>query len=117
MAIRIVQSRVNWGHYLTQGNLNGIMTCYSKSPIFKGTFSNNITYNTKSLQDYFVNLIKQNPKVVFKETKIIQTGELYFDSGKYKFILDNKTINANYQFVYQEIDQEFKIISHLSLPI
>jgi len=117
MATRIVQLRVNWVHYLTRGNLNGIMSCYSKSPIFKGTFSNNITYTTTSTKDYFFKLIKRKPDVVFKESQIIQNGDLYFDSGKYTFILDDETISANYQFVYQEIDKQFKIISHLSLPI
>ena len=58
--------------------------------------------------------MKQQPKVKFNDYDIIKTGDLYVESGNYTFTTKENIINANYQFIYQEIDDEIKIISHYS---
>ena len=114
MITKILSTRSNWSKCLRNLDLEGVLNCYSKRPIFKGTMVKNVTRTKAPVKNYFTNFMKQQPKVKFNDYDIIKTGDLYVESGNYTFTTKENIINANYQFIYQEIDDEIKIISHYS---
>ena len=114
MISRILSVRSNWSKCLRSSDLEGVLNCYSKKPIFKGTMVNNVTKTRGPLKKYFTNFMKQQPKVKFNDYDIVKTGDLYVESGNYTFVTIDKIINANYMFIYEEINDELKIISHSS---
>lgn len=112
---RIIAARQKWSTALHESNINGVLNCYNREHIFKGTISQKVTYDTEDLRYYFENLITRNPSVTFIKSELKQVNELFFDSGKYSFMFSsNEIINANYQFIYKFVDNEPKIISHFS---
>jgi len=114
MIARILGVRTNWSKSLRKSDIEGILNCYSKNPIFKGTMSKNVTKTRAPLKNYFVNFMKKEPKVKFNDYDIVKTGDVYIESGNYTFMTSDEIINANYQFIYEEINDELKIISHYS---
>ena len=114
MITKILSIRSNWSKCLRNSDLEGVLNCYSKKPIFKGTMTKVVTRTKVPLKNYFINFMKQEPKVKFNDYDIVKTGDLYIESGNYTFTTREKIINANYQFIYQEMDDEIKIISHYS---
>lgn len=91
------------------------MSCYSNRHIFKGTLRNRVTNSEHCLRTYFENLMRREPNVTFLRSNIMKIDNIYFDSGTYSFTFNgNEIVNANYQFVYEVIDGELKIVSHFS---
>lgn len=111
----VIGARKKWVDALKTKNIHGILSCYKKEHIFKGTLRNRVTHDTHCLQTYFESLMKRNPNVTFLRSNIIKVNDMYYDSGTYSFTFDgNEILNANYQFVYEVIDGELKIVSHFS---
>ena len=117
MITKILSVRSKWSKCLRNSDLEGVLNCYSKKPIFKGTMVKNVTRTKAPVKNYFTNFMKQQPKVKFNDYDIVKTGDFYIESGNYMFTTKDKIINANYQFIYQEVNDEIKIISHYSCRI
>lgn len=107
----------NWINSVINKDLKGILNCYDKNFIFKGTFAKNITSDIKCLEKYFKHFSKDIKKIVFlKNNKVIRNKDTIIDCGKYNFHTnEGAVIKASYQFVIDKKD--FKIISHFSLLV
>jgi len=111
----VIRARKKWIDALKTKNLYGILNCYSKVHMFKGTMRNRVTNSEHCLREYFQTLMKREPNVTFLRSNIIKINDMYFDSGTYSFTFHgNEIVNANYQFVYEVVDGELKIVSHFS---
>ena len=111
---KIVQSRTLWAKALNSGNLYQLTGCYHTTHVFKGTLADKFTFRFRCLEHYFQTLLDDKPNVLFLSSYLVKHDDTYIDSGKYKFIIDQETIYADYQFVYKFFDSTPKIISHTS---
>lgn len=114
----IVLARKKWIESINTKNIYNIMECYNIKHIFKGTMNHKVTDRKNDTRRYFEKFLKNNPKVIFTRSDIIQMNDTYIDYGTYSFQTKNDGfISANYQFIYKIVDDKPKIISHFSSKI
>jgi hypothetical protein len=115
MLSRIIAARNIWAENLNKSNVNAIINCYKKNAVFKGTMSDDVSYDRDGLEKYFEELLGKNPSVHFIQSTITETDtNLVLDTGVYIFVIGDKTVKANYQFVYDAEHRKPLIISHFS---
>jgi len=104
-----------WVSAIKQGDPKQVTNLYHKYGILLGTFSPKVRNGHELILEYFENLL-QNPVEVeiIDEREQNFKGDVYWNSGLYNFITNDKTINARFSFVYVRDNAEWKIISHHS---
>ena len=63
---------------------------------------------------YFENLLKSKVDVEVVTQHKHETDSIIANSGLYNFIVDGKTVNARFSFVFIKTGDEWKILSHHS---
>ena len=115
---RIIVARSKWRDAINSKNLYSLLGCYNEEHTFKGTMNDRVTVRTEDTKNYFTELLKKGPEVIFTKSEIQNTDGIYIDSGTYQFCMDSKElVTANYQFVYSRDTDNPKIISHFSCKI
>ena len=110
-----LRMRKKWMDAVNSGNLYNILDCYHSKHTFKGTMSKKVTYNIYNINKYFSNLLQMKPRVTFIKSDFMKVDNMYIESGTYVFSFpDQKMINANYQFIYKDFEDDMKIVSHFS---
>ena len=79
-----------------------------------GTFSDIERKGYDLILEYFENLLKAKVDVEIVTQHKHETESLIANSGLYNFIVDGKTVNARFSFVFKKIDGDWKILSHHS---
>ena len=113
---KIINYRLNWCQAFNTKNVEHLLQLYHNTHTFKGTFRDRHTYNHRYTHMYFNELFTQNEKVevVFLESYIVYHNNVFIDSGKYRFTINDKVIDADYHFVYIYENNVPLIISHIS---
>ena len=112
----IIKYRSLWCQAFNTNNVEHLLQLYHKTHTFKGTFRDRHTYNYHYTHMYFNQLFTQNEKVkvTFLNSYVVRHNDVFIDSGKYRFTINNKKTDADYQFVYIYNDKIPLIISHTS---
>ena len=79
-----------------------------------GTFSDIERKGYDLILEYFENLLKAKVDVEIVTQHKHETESLVANSGLYNFIVDGKTVNARFSFVFTKTDDGWKIVSHHS---
>jgi hypothetical protein len=80
------------------------------------TLSNQPRNDHESIQDYFVTFLQRQPRGRIIQGSIEIDGILAVDTGIYEFIMatNGSVVRARYTFVYQLLENEWKILHHHS---
>jgi len=108
-----------WESRLNKGDLEGIVSLYTKNAVLWGTFSDIIRDNHQLIREYFEALfLRENLKVEFGESNLRVFGQAAIYSGEYEFSYhDNGLIKcpARFSFVFHKDETgTYKIIDHHS---
>ena len=109
-----------WMTLVSKQDIEGVIDLYSSDGLLLGTFSDEIRVGKEKISDYFEFFLSKKPhaKLLNNKTHIINE-ESFTVSGFYDFEVDDdnrarKIVSARFTFVFQLINNEFKIISHHS---
>ena len=91
-----------------------VASLYHEDGLLLGTFSDIERKGHDLILDYFENLLKSQVDVEIVTEHKHETESLVTNSGLYNFIVDGKTVNARFSFVFIKIDDDWKILSHHS---
>jgi uncharacterized protein (TIGR02246 family) len=104
-----------WSNALSEGNAKNVAELYAANAILLPTISNQVRHNTAEIEEYFVQLLEVKASADLIEQNIRIFEQLAFNSGVYQFnFQDGTKVKARYSFVYQLIDNDWKIIEHHS---
>jgi len=104
-----------WNDALQTRDPQQVTDLYASNAILLPTISNQVRHNHEELTDYFEQFLARGPKGTLKEQNIRIFDELAMNSGVYEFSFDDGAIvSARYSYVYQLINNEWKIIEHHS---
>lgn len=104
-----------WNQALQTGNPDNVVNCYADNAILLPTVSNQVRHNHAEIRDYFVQFCAKNPVGSIDEANTRSFDSLAINSGVYTFkFADGNQVQARYSFVYQRIDNAWKIIEHHS---
>jgi len=104
-----------WQQALTSQDEKIVTALYADNATLLPTVSNQVRHNHEEIEDYFVQLLANEPTVEMVEQNIRIFDEISINSGVYIFTLKGGiTICARFSFVYQLITGHWKIIEHHS---
>jgi uncharacterized protein (TIGR02246 family) len=104
-----------WNEALINKDLTAITELYAVDATLLPTVSNKVRHNHAEIKDYFIEFIAKEPKGELVEQNIRIFTDVAMNSGIYDFTFkDGTTVRARYSYVYQLIDNEWKIITHHS---
>ena len=109
-----------WISLVSIQDADEVVNLYADNGLLLGTFSDKIRIGKNKIREYFEYFLAQNPKakIINIETHTNESDMKVF-SGFYDFEVDDdnqarKIVSARFTFVFQLINNEFKIISHHS---
>ena len=82
--------------------------------LFRSTFSDIERKGHDLILAYFENLLKSKVDVEVVTQHKHETDSIIANSGLYNFIVDGKTVNARFSFVFIKTGDDWKILSHHS---
>ena len=91
-----------------------VASLYHADGLLLGTFSDIERKGYDLILEYFENLLKAKVDVEIVTQHKHETESLVANSGLYNFIVDGKTVNARFSFVFIKTDDDWKILSHHS---
>ena len=103
-----------WVEKIRTNDPKQVVSLYHGDGLLLGTFSDIERKGHDLILDYFENLLKAKVDVEIVTEHKHETESLVTNSGLYNFIVDGKTINARFSFVFIKIDDDWKILSHHS---
>lgn len=104
-----------WQQALISQNAKIVTALYAENATLLPTVSNQVRHNHEEIEDYFVQLLANEPTVEMVEQNIRIFDGISINSGVYIFTLKGDiTIRARFSFVYQLIAGHWKIIEHHS---
>tara|TARA_Y100000590_G_scaffold319573_1_gene361678 strand:- start:2328 stop:2681 length:354 start_codon:yes stop_codon:yes gene_type:complete len=103
-----------WVEKIRTNNPNQVAALYHDDGLLLGTFSDIERKGHDLILKYFENLLKSQVDVEIVTQNKHETNSLVTNSGLYNFIVDGKTVNARFSFVFIKIDDDWKILSHHS---
>ena len=108
-----------WINKIRTGDPKQVVDLYHDDGLLLGTFSDKERKGHDLILKYFENLLKSQVDVeIVTQHKHIEKYDsresLVTNSGLYNFIVDGKTVNARFSFVFIKTGDDWKILSHHS---
>ena len=103
-----------WVEKIRTNDPKQVVSLYPTDGLLLGTFSDIERKGHDLILEYFENLLKAKVDVEIVTQHKHETESLVANSGLYNFIVDGKTVNARFSFVFIKINDDWKILSHHS---
>jgi hypothetical protein len=103
-----------WVEKIRTNDPKQVTSLYHNNGLLLGTFSDIERKGYDLILKYFENLLKSKVDVEIVTQDKHETESLVTNSGLYNFIVDSKTVNARFSFVFIKIGDDWKILSHHS---
>ena len=103
-----------WVEKIRTNDPKQVASLYHDDGLLLGTFSDIERKGHDLILAYFENLLKSNVDVEVVTQHKHETDSITVNSGLYNFIVDGKTVNARFSFVFIKTGDEWKILSHHS---
>ena len=103
-----------WVSKIRTNDPSQIVSLYHDDGLLLGTFSDIERKGHDLILEYFENLLKSKVDVEIVTQQKHETESLVTNSGLYNFIVDGKTVNARFSFVFIKTGDDWKILSHHS---
>ena len=103
-----------WVNKIKTNDPQQVVSLYHNDGLLLGTFSDIERKGHDLILDYFENLLKSQVDVEIVSQHKHETDSVVTNSGLYNFIVNGKTIQARFSFVFIKIVNDWKIISHHS---
>ena len=104
----------NWVSKIRTGDPKQVVDLYHVDGLLLGTFSDKERIGYDLILEYFENLLKSKVDVEIITEHTHESEFLVTNSGLYNFIVDGKTVNARFSFVFIKNENNWKILSHHS---
>ena len=103
-----------WVDKIRTNDPKQVASLYHHDGLLLGTFSDIERNGYDLILEYFANLLKSQVDVEIVTQHKHETNSIITNSGLYNFIVDGKTVNARFSFVFIKVDGDWKILSHHS---
>ena len=103
-----------WVEKIRTNDPKQVASLYHDDGLLLGTFSDIERKGHDLILDYFENLLKAQVDVEIVTQHKHESDSIVSNSGFYNFIVDGKTVNARFSFVFIKTDNDWKILSHHS---
>lgn len=104
-----------WNDAVKTRNPETVTQLYASNATLLPTISNEVRHNHEEIKDYFVQFLAREPHGELVEQNIRIFEDLAINSGIYDFSFgDGSTVRARFSYVYQLINNTWKIIEHHS---
>ena len=103
-----------WVEKIRTNDPKQVASLYHDDGLLLGTFSDIERKGHDLILEYFENLLKSKVDVEIITEYKHESDSLVTNSGLYNFIVDGKTVNARFSFVFIKIGDGWKILSHHS---
>ena len=103
-----------WVEKIRTNEPSQVAALYHDDGLLLGTFSDIERKGYDFILKYFENLLKSQVNVEIVTQHKHETDSLVTNSGLYNFIVDGKTVNARFSFVFIKTADDWKILSHHS---
>ncbi len=103
-----------WVEKIRTNDPKQVASLYHDDGLLLGTFSDIERKGHDLILAYFENLLKSNVDVEVVTQHKHETDSIIANSGLYNFIVDGKTVNARFSFVFIKTGDDWKILSHHS---
>ena len=103
-----------WVEKIRTNDPKQVVSLYHDDGLLLGTFSDIERKGHDLILAYFENLLKSNVDVEVVTQHKHETDSIIANSGLYNFIVDGKTVNARFSFVFIKTGDDWKILSHHS---
>ncbi len=103
-----------WAEKIRTNDPKQVASLYHNDGLLLGTFSDIERKGHELILDYFENLLKAQVDVEIVTQHKHESDSIITNSGLYNFIVDGKTVNARFSFVFIKTDNDWKILSHHS---
>ena len=103
-----------WAEKIRTNDPKQVASLYHNDGLLLGTFSDIERKGYELILDYFENLLKAQVDVEIVTQHKHESDSIITNSGLYNFIVDGKTVNARFSFVFIKTDNDWKILSHHS---
>ena len=103
-----------WVEKIRTNDPKQVASLYHNDGLLLGTFSDIERKGHELILDYFENLLKAQVDVEIVTQHKHESDSIITNSGLYNFIVDGKTVNARFSFVFIKTDNDWKILSHHS---
>ena len=103
-----------WADKIRTNDPKQVASLYHRDGLLLGTFSDIERKGYDLILKYFENLLKSEVDVEIITQHKHETNSIITNSGLYNFIVDGKTVNARFSFVFIKVDDDWKILSHHS---
>ena len=103
-----------WVEKIRANNAKHVAELYHDDGLLLGTFSKIERIGKELIFDYFKNLFRSRVDVEIITEHEYKEDSIIVSSGFYNFIVDDKTINARFSFVFLKSKEDWKILSHHS---
>ena len=104
----------NWVDKIRTNDPKQVVDLYYNDGLLLGTFSDKERIGQDLILEYFENLLKSKVDVEIITQHKHESEFLVTNSGLYNFIVDGKTVNARFSFVFIKTENDWKILSHHS---
>ena len=104
----------NWIERVRSNEPTLVTELYDEYALLLGTFSNIERQGSKLIYDYFNGLLSSKVDVEIISEHTHNFDNLEVCSGLYNFIVNGDTIEARYSFVFIQVNDDWKILSHHS---
>ena len=104
----------SWVEKIRTNDPKQVAALYHDDGLLLGTFSDIERKGHDLVLGYFENLLKSKVDVEVVTQHKHETDSITVNSGLYNFIVDGKTVNARFSFVFIKSGDEWKILSHHS---
>ena len=104
----------NWVKTVKTNDANQVAELYHDNGLLLGTFSNKERNGKSLILEYFKKLLKSKVDVEIITQHEHKTNTILVSSGLYNFIVNDVKIKARYTFVFSNIKNNWKILSHHS---
>ena len=109
-----------WINLVSQQDIDRVVDLYAEDGVLLGTFSNEIRVGKQKIREYFKFFLAKKPKALVGDFKMHIIDQNSFTvNGFYDFEVDSddgerEFLHARFTFIFQKIDNDFKILSHHS---
>ena len=104
----------NWVKKIRTNDPKQVVELYHDDGLLLGTFSDKERIGQNLILEYFENLLKSKVDVEIVTQHKHESEFVETNSGLYNFIVNGKTVNARFSFVFIKIGDDWKILSHHS---
>ena len=103
-----------WVEKIRTNDPTQVVSLYHNDGLLLGTFSDIERKGHDLILAYFENLLKSQVDVEIVTQHKHESDSIITNSGLYNFIVDGKTVNARFSFVFIKTGDDWKILSHHS---